>query len=302
MTARLVATALPYVIIAMLVLALVLFVLALQQLRRGRTGPYWRLRRQAGQRGGQLFLISVTLFGLAFALAFFSGLADLALNGLNSALSRNRDGLRGVVIPTLTNLPPVETQAATATLDVQAMTQAARGVAATMTALSPSETPLPSETPAPTETPPPTFTSSPTATPTITPTTTPTFESVLQLTPAPSDQEPPRGATIELVEAASGVTPDHTPIEPGTEFAVGIERIYFFVQFDNMENGVAWTRILYREGIPIQGQSYRWSLGESGESYFFFGDADGYLPGSYEARIFIGEDEASRFSFTVAEL
>ena len=87
MTARLIATILPYVIVAMLALALALFVLALQQLRRGRTGPYWRLRRQAGERGGQLFLASVTLFGLAFALAFFSGLADLALDGIRRSLS-----------------------------------------------------------------------------------------------------------------------------------------------------------------------------------------------------------------------
>jgi hypothetical protein len=43
-------------------------------------------------------------------------------------------------------------------------------------------------------------------------------------------------------------------------------------------------------------------MGESGDSYFFFGDADGYPPGSYEARIFIGADEASRLSFTVAGL
>jgi hypothetical protein len=302
MTARLVATALPYVIVAMLLLALVLFVLALQQLRRGRTGPYWRLRRQAGQRGGQLFLISVALFGVAFALAFFSGLADLALNGLNSALSRNPDGLRGVVIPTLTDLVLLPTQDATDTPDVRATTQAARSAATTLTALRPSDTPLPSETAVPSETPLPTGTPMPTHTPTTTLTPTPTFESVLQLTPPVSDQEPPRGAAIELMAAASGVASDNAPVEPGAEFAAGIERIYFFVRFENMENGVTWTRVLLREGVPIQGQSYRWSLGQSGESYFFFGDASGYPPGNYEARIFISADEASRLGFVVAGL
>jgi hypothetical protein len=125
---------------------------------------------------------------------------------------------------------------------------------------------------------------------------------VLQLTPPLSDQEPPRGATIELMAAARGVTPDDAPLEPATEFAAGIERIYFFVRFDNMENGVTWTRVLLREGVPIQGQSYRWGLGESGESYFFFGDASGYPPGNYEARIFISTEEASRLGFVVAGL
>ncbi len=295
MAARLVATFLPLVIVAMLLVALTLFVLALQQLHRGRTGPYWRLRRQAGQRGGQLFLISITLFGVAFALAFFSGLADLALNSLTSALSRSSDGLRGVVIPTLTDLPRVSTQAATPTGDPRATARATRSAAVTLTPIRPSDTPPP----APTETPPPTFTPTTTDTPTVTLTPTPTFESVLQLTPAVSDQEPPRGATIELVAAASGVTPDHAPVEPGTHFAAGIERIHFFMRFENMENGVAWTRILFREGVAIQGQSYRWSMGKSGESYFFFGDSNGYPPGNYEARLFIGAEEVSRLSFTV---
>jgi hypothetical protein len=141
-----------------------------------------------------------------------------------------------------------------------------------------------------------------TDTPTVTLTATATFESVLRLTPADSEQEPPRGATIELVAAASGITPDYAPLGQETQFAAGIQRIYFFVRFDNMANGLAWTRVLFREGVPIQGQSYRWAMGESGESYFFFGDANGYLPGRYEVRIFIGAEEASRISFTVGEL
>src|SRR5512134_777257 len=96
---QLMATILPYLIVAMLALALVLLLVSLQQLRRGRTGPYWRLRRQAGQRGGQLLLLALALFGVAFALAFFSGLADLALD---SVFLRNRGGLQGVVIPSAT--------------------------------------------------------------------------------------------------------------------------------------------------------------------------------------------------------
>lgn len=299
MAARLLATLLPYVIVGMLLLALVLFVMSLQQLHRGRTGPYWRLRRQAGQRGGQLFLLSITLFGLAVALAFFSGLADLALHGINSALSRDPDRLRGVVIPTLTDIPR------TPTMDARAAVQATRSMVLTMTALRPTATPTDTNTPTPTNTATMTDTSTLTLAPTITPTPTvtltptPTFERVLQLTPAASEQEPPADAVIELVSAAGNIAPDQTPLEQGTQFVAGIQRIYFFVRFSDMANGVAWTRILYREGVPIQGQSYRWSQGESGESFFFFGDTNGYPPGSYEVRLFIGSEESSRLAFTV---
>jgi hypothetical protein len=292
MTARLVATLLPYVIVAMLALALVLFALALQQLHRGRTGPYWRLRRQAGQRGGQLFLVSVTLFGLALTLAFFSGLADLALNGVRSALSRNADDLRGVVIPSLTDLPTIITSVSTTVIPTTAQpTRMATSTALPYT-LTATNTPTPT----------PTLTPTMTATPTVTATPTPTFEHVLALTPAVSDQAAPRGAAIEIVGASAELAADGSPVEQSAEFTAGIQRIYFFVRFDNMANGVAWTRVLLREGVPIQGQSYLWSMGEAGESFFFFGDADGYPPGSYEVQIFIGQEEVSRFAFSIAGL
>jgi hypothetical protein len=54
--------------------------------------------------------------------------------------------------------------------------------------------------------------------------------------------------------------------------------------------------------VPIQGQSYLWSQGESGESFFFFGDDLGYPPGNYEVRLFIGTEEASRLAFNVVQL
>jgi hypothetical protein len=69
--------------------------------------------------------------------------------------------------------------------------------------------------------------------------------------------------------------------------------------FENMADGVAWSRVLYRDGQPIQGQAYLWSQGEAGESFFFFGNVDGYPAGSYEARLFIGESEMSRLEFSI---
>src|SRR6185369_13068212 len=99
---RLLVTLLPYFIIGLYVIALLAFVLSLQQLRRGRTGPYWRLRRTAGQRGGQLFLLSIALIGIASALALFSGLGDLAYRRLTGTLIVDPDIPKGVVLPTLT--------------------------------------------------------------------------------------------------------------------------------------------------------------------------------------------------------
>ena len=86
---------------------------------------------------------------------------------------------------------------------------------------------------------------------------------------------------------------------PGHEFMAGIKRVYLFMSFNNMENGVAWSRVLYRDDLPIQGNTLLWSLGASGNSYFFFGDEVGYSAGNYQVRLFVGDQEVSRYAFAV---
>ncbi|MEO8612768.1 MAG: hypothetical protein ABI690_33045 [Chloroflexota bacterium] len=287
---RLLVSLLPYIIIGLYVIAILVFVLSLQQLRRGRTGSYWRLRRTAGQRGGQLFLLAIALIGIASALALFSGLADLAYRRLTGTLVNDPDIPKGVVLPSIT--PPLlfttTPTAIKATPSVTVIT-----LSSTPTRIQPSETAAPSATSSATLTP------SDTLTPTNTPIPSATFESVLALTPRPSQRQPRAGASIKITSAAQGVAADQSPTQPGTQFSAGVQRVYFFFDYQTMDDGIGWSRILFRDGIPIQGQSYLWSLGESGSSYFFFGSEDGYPPGEYEARLYVGDQEASALTFSV---
>lgn len=284
--------ALPVILIIMGAVSLVLFVLALQQLRRGRTGPYWRARRNAGQRGGRLFLASVGLFILTVALAVYSGLAGIAYTQINLLLANDPSGLKGVSLPTATD-PSDPTRTPTATITPVPPTWTPSATATS----SPTASATPSGTPSKTATPTPTITQ----TPTITWTPTATFEVVLSLTPVSSTREPRQDAAINLTTAAAGVNPDGTPRDPGNVFPPGSTRIFFFFNYSQMDNGLAWSRILYREGVPVQGQSYQWSMGESGSAYFFFGDQNGYPPGQYEVRLFLGADETSHLTFTVGD-
>ncbi len=282
------ASYLPYIITGMLAVAAVAFLLSLQQLRRGRTGPYWRIRRAAGQRGGQLFLFSIALFVVAGALALFSGLADLAYQRLTNTLNSNSDAPKGVVLPSLT---PQILHTFTATASATFTSTAT--ITATATLLT--ETPRPSVTFEASATLPSTATSIPSMT--FTPTAT--FESVLALTPALSQQQPRTGANIEIIAAATSISADETAVDPTIEFPAGVQRIYLFIDFQRMDDGVSWSRVLFRDGVPIQGQSYLWSLGEEGSSYFFFGSDEGYPPGEYEARLFLSDTTISQFKFSI---
>ncbi|MBI1259155.1 MAG: hypothetical protein GC204_16925 [Chloroflexi bacterium] len=286
---------LPYIVLGTLVVGVLLFLLSLQQLQRRRTGAYWRVRRQAGERGGKLFLASVTLITLAVVAGIITGIGTLIYRNNNRYLDRGPDDLYGIILSPEARL--------TATSEAIALVASAT--------LIPSETPTPAPTTAeaptlaaatltPTiPTPSATFTASATATfiPTLSP--TPNFAVVLNLTPifntTPRPARP--GFRLSLDSATDGVDADGQA--PGHEFKAGIKRVYLFMSFGSMENGVAWSRVLYRDGQPIQGNTLLWSLGASGSSYFFFGDETGYVAGAYEVRLYVGEQEVSRFSFEV---
>ena len=288
MTAQQIATALPTALGILFVTALLLLLLALFHLRRGRTGPYWRLRRQASVLGFRLLLASLGLFALTVALAFYSGLAALAFRGLDDLFVGRPAGAVGVVVPSLT--PALAVSPTPSPEPTQRPTRVPTSAAAAAAPIS---------TAAATLTPTPTATATATLTPTETFTPTATYETVLNLAPPRALVTARPSARVEVIAADDTISANLTPIQPRTTFPAGVKRLYFFFVFRNMSNGAAWARVLYRDGVPVQGQSYLWSQGSQGDSFFFFGSSDGYAPGSYEVRLFLGETEVSRFPFVI---
>jgi hypothetical protein len=261
---------LPYVLVGMFVLGVLLFLLSLYLLRLRRTGSYWLLRRRAGDRGGRLFLISMGLIIGSLSLSLVTGLGSLAFRNISEFLNRGSDNLYGIVLSPDALLTATSNAAITAT--------AAHGETITQ--------PVPTDA----------ETSTPEAVATLIATDTPDFANLLDLTPAFNNTPRPPTPGFRLsLDAVS----DSTIPSTATTFRAGTRRIYLFISFDAMENGVAWSRVLYRDDTPIQANTLLWSLGANGSSYFFFGDDDGYTTGNYEVRLFVGDGEASRIGFNL---
>jgi hypothetical protein len=284
--ARQLAILIPYIVGGLLVVAALLFALSIHQLWRGRTGPYWRFRRQASQRGGRMFIASVLLFALAGAIGVYSRLAAIAVKNVGIG---NSGGLYGIVLPSITptsdeTILPSPTPTVTFTYTAVPSITPTSSATVTMTA---SSTPTAS------------LTATASATPTATATATATFEQILNLT-LPASARPPRsGASMTISAADTDVSANGTPVQSRTQFDPGLTRIYFFFSYQNMDNGVAWSRILYRDGVQIQGTTLLWSQGESGSSYFFFGNADGYPSGQYDVRLVVGQQQSAPFTFVI---
>lgn len=106
---------------------------------------------------------------------------------------------------------------------------------------------------------------------------------------------------MRIAAISEGLTADFQPLSPRETFEVGVRRLYFFIHFRNMNSGILWRPALFKDGAYLDGGTYLWGLQAEGESYFFFGRGSGFEAGSYEIRIYIG-DEAEPLateSFTI---
>lgn len=133
-------------------------------------------------------------------------------------------------------------------------------------------------------------TSSPTDAPTGTPTITPFPTLPSNITPPVAQATPGENISMRVAAIAEGLTAEFQALRPRETFTAGVRRLYFFIHFRNMNSGILWRPALFKDGVYLDGGAYLWGLQAEGESYFFFGQANGFEAGSYEIRIYIGDE------------
>ncbi len=268
-------TLVPYLVVGMLFLAVLLFLAALWNFRRGKREPYWRLRRAASLQGWELFLVALTMAFVAAAVCLFSGFAQAVLGGYGPGQTPAAVlTAPTAAVPTVTAPPPSLTPIViTATPEP------------TLVTVTPRRTPTRAVSTAP-----PTATMPPTATlltaspsPSLSPTASP-----FGVTPLASSVTPLPTMSVQITAVDSAVTDDLMPVNPRATLEAGIRRLYFWVSYAGMIDGVPWERLLVYEGVPLQGGAYLWSGGETGTALYFFGDSEGFAPGRYEIRLSLG--------------
>ncbi len=254
--------ALPYITGAFLGLAVLAFAWALRLFRRSRTDAYWRKRRAAGRRGLRLVTLAVALF----ALSGISCAGTLAVSWL------------GEKPPTPTSAPLVAMDSPTAS--VAPLTEPPS--VPTWTATSPPLLTTPPETVVVV------VTATPAATPT--PTAFPTFTQEIAPQVTQTAATPSQGGRLSIIALDDRISEELQPINPRVTFVAGTPRVYVFLRYAGMSAGLPWRRELRRDGQLVESTEYTWGEDAQGSTYFFFGSAEGFVEGSYEVRIFLGDD------------
>ncbi len=263
-----------YAVGGLVALVVLLFLAAIRSFRQSRSNPYWHVRRSAGERGWRL---------LALMLGAIFGVVVLVVIG-------------GPLLAFLDETIAGETPAAPIGYDPTPEDAAVVSGTPTLTptdAATPTPftyTPTPSSTP--TDTPPPSDTPEPTFTPTRFIDALPTLEGAVSA---------PETARILISQLDDEISPDGGPLSAQDQFSSTIDRLYVFINYYGMVEGVEWSRLLLRDGEIVQGGRYRWVSAESGAGYYFFGLQDGLEPGTYEIAVYVGDRLSDQVSFTVTE-
>jgi hypothetical protein len=99
---------------------------------------------------------------------------------------------------------------------------------------------------------------------------------------------------------AQGADENSRPVEPGTQFNEGIERIYLFFTYDGLLPNVPVTVLWYREGELLNGGTELWESQRSrGERYVYLTPSGGYQAGEYEVQVWLGNRLQIRTFFSV---
>ncbi len=171
--------------------------------------------------------------------------------------------------------------------------------------------PSPTITVAPTLTLSPTTTLSPTIslTPSITPTPAESYTPTITPTPyVPLSVQghfeglvtPSGNSVFSLLEFAQGIDVLYRPIDPSTLFKNPVGHLYGVFSYDQMQDGVQWTALWFRDGQLVYFETMIWDGGPGGFGYTDWNPpAEEWLAGNYEVQIFVGLDFKQRGSFVV---
>jgi hypothetical protein len=152
----------------------------------------------------------------------------------------------------------------------------------------------------------PTITITPTITETPTITITPSITTTPTITNTPSITDTPSMPIAIEAKFKSTITPNPTvifsklifstkldknfqPVDPNNTFNNPIPKMYGVFSYDQMTVGAQWSALWYRGTDLICYETLPWNGGTGGFGYTECGaPVGGWMPGTYEVRIFIG--------------
>lgn len=99
---------------------------------------------------------------------------------------------------------------------------------------------------------------------------------------------------------SDGITDDDRPTNPTHMLPSGITTAYAFFDYENMRDGLAWSRVWYYEDEQVATGSDTWDMGPSGSAWTAVRANEPLNPGRYRLELFVEETLVAASDFTIA--
>ena len=124
---------------------------------------------------------------------------------------------------------------------------------------------------------------------------------------APAPTSPPnapavtKNSSFSNLVLARGITPDHLPLSPGSQFPPDTGVVYLFFDYQNMQPGVLWGHVWMRGDQEMGRTEVVWpqDWGVVGRAWVYYTPEGSYQPGSYQVRLLVNHQVVATVDFVV---
>lgn len=106
---------------------------------------------------------------------------------------------------------------------------------------------------------------------------------------------------IGKIAFSTRISDDYRAIDMATRFGEGYFTLYATFDYDQMADGMTWSWVWRRNGEVIDGGNQMWSYGDDGPGYVYFRPEEGFQLGEYQLEIWVNSQLQSQSSFTVID-
>jgi hypothetical protein len=99
---------------------------------------------------------------------------------------------------------------------------------------------------------------------------------------------------------SEGITGDNRPTNPTYMLPSGISEVYAFFDYENMSDGLDWSRTWYYEGEQVAAGSGTWDQGDDGSAWVSISAGEPLYPGTYRLELFVEGTLVAASDFVVA--
>jgi S1-C subfamily serine protease len=110
-----------------------------------------------------------------------------------------------------------------------------------------------------------------------------------------------RGAVWSEFTFAEDVDSDYNPIGATDAFDSGVSEVYAAYQYEDMEDGLPWSRTWYLDGEAVLSQDDTWDGGEYGNGWLNIYNNSGLPDGAYDLAVWVGGEKVQEGSFTLGQ-